>query len=213
MIYERKDMEEVRSSSGSICCVRPSAVPVGRKISPNKGIHPAYQGYSSETPSQKIFSHYRSQIIIKHNLFQNPPNMIVQAPSHLKNLLYNHSLTCSLRSSCTSLLLVPHRTKHRTWGDGAFWRDAPSIWKSLPQYGVAVAEGIEWLSPNLKVNSSIPSLPKKSAICEVSLSKMLNPELCLIEQQSAANRCTVWMCVWLGDCKTVLWSAFSGHQD
>ena len=24
---------------------------------------------------------------------------------------------------------------------------------------------------------------------------MLNPELCLIEQQSAANRCTVWMCV------------------
>ena len=30
---------------------------------------------------------------------------------------------------------------------------------------------------------------------------MLNPELCLIEQQSAANRCTVWMCVWLGECK------------
>ena len=35
----------------------------------------------------------------------------------------------------------------------------------------------------------------------MSLSKMLNPELCLIEQQSAANRCTVWMCVWLGECK------------
>ena len=46
-------MEEVRSSSGSICCVRPSAVPVGRKTSPNKGIHPAYQGYSSETPPDK----------------------------------------------------------------------------------------------------------------------------------------------------------------
>ena len=39
---------------------------------------------------------------------------------------------------------------------------------------------------------------------EVSLSKMLNPELCLIELLSAANRCTVWMCVWLGECKTVL---------
>ena len=55
----RQHMEEVRSSSGSICRIRPSAVPVGRKTSPNKGIHPAYQGYSSETPSQKIFSHYR----------------------------------------------------------------------------------------------------------------------------------------------------------
>ena len=51
----RKDKEEVRSSSGSICCVRLSAVPVGRKTSPNKGIHPAYPGYRSETPSQKIF--------------------------------------------------------------------------------------------------------------------------------------------------------------
>ena len=46
--------------------------------------------------------------------------------------------------------------------------------------------GVEWLSSNLKVGSSIPSLH-----AEVSLSKMLNPELCLIEQQSAANRCTV----------------------
>ena len=44
----------------------------------------------------------------------------------------------------------------------------------------------------------------KNLHAEVSLSKMLNPELCLIEQQSAANRCTVWMCVWLGECKTVL---------
>ena len=46
-------MKEVRSSSGSICCVRPSAVPVGRKTSPNKGIHHAYQGHSSETPPNK----------------------------------------------------------------------------------------------------------------------------------------------------------------
>ena len=51
----RQHMEEVRSSSGSISRVRPSAVPVGRKTSPNKGIHPAYPGYRSETPSQKIF--------------------------------------------------------------------------------------------------------------------------------------------------------------
>ena len=58
----RQHMEEVRSSSGSICRVRLSAVPVGRKTSPNKGIHPAYQGYSSETPSQKIFFHY-TQIV------------------------------------------------------------------------------------------------------------------------------------------------------
>ena len=45
------------------------------------------------------------------------------------------------------------------------------------------------LSPNLKVGSSIPSLPNLHA--EVSLGKMLNPELAPIEQQSAANRCTV----------------------
>ena len=48
-----------------------------------------------------------------------------------------------------------------------------------------------------KIGSSIPSLSKKKTKknlhAEVSLSKMLNPELCLIEQQR--NRCTVWMCV------------------
>ena len=64
----------------------------------------------------------------------------------------------------------------------------------------AVAEGVEWSSSNLKVGSSIPSSQKQKS----SLSKMPNPELCLIEQQSAANRCTVRMCVWLGECKTVL---------
>ena len=62
--------------------------------------------------------------------------------------------------------------------------------------------GVEWSSSNLKVGSSIPSLPQLHA--EVSLGKMLNPELQLIEQQSASNRCTVWMCVWMGECKTVL---------
>ena len=71
--------------------------------------------------------------------------------------------------------------------------------------------GVEWSSPNLIVGSSIPSLPHLHA--EVSLGKMLNPELPLIEQQSAANRCTVWMCVWMGEYKTVLWRALSGHQD
>ena len=58
--------------------------------------------------------------------------------------------------------------------------------------------GVERSSSNLKVGSSIPSLPILHA--EVSLGKMLNPELPLIEQQSAAHRCTVWMCVWLQNC-------------
>ena len=59
--------------------------------------------------------------------------------------------------------------------------------------------GVEQSSSNLKVGSSIPSLPILHA--EVSLGKMLNPEFPLIEQQSAANRCTVWMCVRMGECK------------
>ena len=46
---------------------------------------------------------------------------------------------------------------------------------------------------------------------EVSLGKMLNPEYPLIEQKSAASRCTVWMCVWKGECQTVLWSAIYIH--
>ena len=49
-----------------------------------------------------------------------------------------------------------------------------------------------------------PQSSQKNLHAKVSLSKLLNPELCLIEQQSAANRYTVWMCVWLGECKTVL---------
>ena len=55
--------------------------------------------------------------------------------------------------------------------------------------GAAVAEGYQRSFSNLKVGSSIPSLPHLCA--EVSLGKMLNPELSLIEQQRAANRCTV----------------------
>ena len=41
---------------------------------------------------------------------------------------------------------------------------------------------------------------------------MLNPELPLIERQSAANRCTVWMCVWLGECKTVLYRVWGSAR-
>ena len=44
----------------------------------------------------------------------------------------------------------------------------------------------------------------RAAVAEVSLGKMLNPELPLIEQQSAAYRCTVWMCVWMVERKTIL---------
>ena len=57
----------------------------------------------------------------------------------------------------------------------------------------AVAEGVAW-------SQFDPQSSQKNLHAEVSLGKMLNPELCLIEQQSAANRCTVWMCVWLGEC-------------
>ena len=42
---------------------------------------------------------------------------------------------------------------------------------------------------------SSPKKKKKNLHAEVSLSNMLNPELCLIWQQSAANICTIWMCV------------------
>ena len=51
-----------------------------------------------------------------------------------------------------------------------------------------------------------PVFPK-NLHAEVSLSKMLNPELPLIEQQSAANT-TVWMCVWLGECKNCTVKSF-----
>ena len=47
-----------------------------------------------------------------------------------------------------------------------------------------------------------PSLPGLHA--EVSLGKMLNPEFPLIEKKSAANRCTVWICVWMGEWQTGL---------
>ena len=62
----------------------------------------------------------------------------------------------------------------------------------------AVAQGVEWASSAVRS----PVFPK-NLHAKVSLSKMLNPELCLIEQQRAANRCTVWKCVWLGEGKTV----------
>ena len=71
----------------------------------------------------------------------------------------------------------------------------------LANYTGGCGWGLERSSSNLKVGSLIPSLPHLHA--EVSLSKMLNPELPSIEQERAANRCTVWMCVWLGECKTV----------
>ena len=84
-------MEEVRSSSVSICRVRPSAVPVGRKTSPNKGIHPAYQGSSSETPSQKIFSHYNVLLEFSQHLetscTRQLPTAWRQNPLHVQSFL------------------------------------------------------------------------------------------------------------------------------
>ena len=55
----------------------------------------------------------------------------------------------------------------------------------------AVAEGVEWSSSNHEGRQFDPQSSQKNLHVEVSLSKMLNPELCLIEQQGAANRCTV----------------------
>ena len=55
----------------------------------------------------------------------------------------------------------------------------------------AVAEGVEWTSSKAEGRQFDPQSSQKNLHAEVSLSKMLNPELCLIEQQSAANRCTV----------------------
>ena len=45
----------------------------------------------------------------------------------------------------------------------------------------AVVEGVEWSSSNLKIGSSIPQSSQKNLHAEESLSKMLNPKLCLIE--------------------------------
>ena len=42
-----------------------------------------------------------------------------------------------------------------------------------------------------------PQFSQKNLHAEVSLSKMLNPELCLIEQQSAANRCMNCKVLWV----------------
>ena len=71
--------------------------------------------------------------------------------------------------------------------------------------------GVERSSSNLKVGSSIPSLPHQHA--EVSLGKMLNPDLSLIEQERAANRCSVWMCVWMGEGKTTVKSFESSRLE
>ena len=71
-----------------------------------------------------------------------------------------------------------------------------SLWKTnfpfVSWVWAAVAEGVEWSSSNLKVGSSI--FPKRK-ICmpKCPWARCWTPELCLIEQQSPANSCTVWM--------------------
>ena len=62
-----------------------------------------------------------------------------------------------------------------------------------------------WLADGLEGRQFDPQSSQKDLHAEVSLSKMLNPELCLIEQQSAE-----W--VWLGECenctvKLFVWSS------
>ena len=85
------------------------------------------------------------------------------------------------------------------FGDWYLW--VREIWCSLIQFKgafvkiCALLEGL-WLRgralcrPEGRQFEGLPHLHAK-----VSLGKMLNPELPLIEQQSAANRCTVCMCV------------------
>ncbi|KAK7933805.1 hypothetical protein WMY93_004701 [Mugilogobius chulae] len=55
------------------------------------------------------------------------------APPYLTDLLQRYSPARSLRSSDSNLLLLPCRTKLRTWGDRAFSIAAPTLWNMLPQ--------------------------------------------------------------------------------
>ena len=51
-----------------------------------------------------------------------------------------------------------------------------------------------------------PQSSQQNLHAEVSLK--MYPELCLIKQPSVANRCTVWMCVWLRECKNCTVKSF-----
>ena len=49
------------------------------------------------------------------------------------------------------------------------------------------------------------------SVLDVSLSNMQNPELCLLEQHSASNRCTVWcVCDWVN--VNCTYTELCGHQ-
>ena len=63
----------------------------------------------------------------------------------------------------------------------------------------ALAQGLEQLSSNQEVGSSISVFPSPRA--EVSLGKILNPKLPL-SIEKVLYRCTV--CVWMDECKTEL---------
>ena len=117
--------------------------------------------------------------------------------------------TLCLRSVQCVVNMVPNKNMITNWCNLTVVHLATNNKVSGTCRGHPGGWGVERSSSNLKVGSSIPSIPHLHA--EVYLSKMLNPELCLIEQQSAANRCTVWMCVWMGECKTVLHYINTNH--
>ena len=78
--------------------------------------------------------------------------------------------------SCISASFLPRSSKMALTRGGCGW-------------------GVEWSSPNLKVGRSIPSLPNLHA--EVSLGKMLNPELPLMEQQLLIDALYECVCEWV----------------
>ena len=76
-------------------------------------------------------------------------------------------------------------------------------WRS----GVSHAKGRLWLRGRVVVlqpEGRQFDPPSSKSTCRSVLEQDAEPRIALIEQQSAANRCTVWMCVWMGEWKTVL---------
>ena len=92
---------------------------------------------------------------------------------------------------------------------GSQWREATTgvTWSLLLCQHFGPAGGRLWLWGRAvilqpKGRQFDPQFPHLHA--EVSLGKILNPQLPLMKQKSAANRCTVWMCVWMCEWQTTV---------
>ncbi len=55
------------------------------------------------------------------------------APSYISDLLIEHNVTRSLRSSNQRLLFIP-KTRRKCRGDRAFATTAPRLWNDLPMF-------------------------------------------------------------------------------